>query len=184
MTTGLARQRPLPLLALALALALAATVLALPTIAQGRKSAKSNSSCSSAAHSRSKSAKSAKSACSRKAHARKRTVKRATKARPRRAAVRRAGSRTGSFAGGGAMVPATCDDGSGALAAGPGAVSCGDGSEASCEDGSSPVRSSAITALVCPAPSGPDPGASEEPEVCEEDPGVPCSDESEEVTED
>jgi hypothetical protein len=79
---------------------------------------------------------------------------------------------------GAALVPASCDNGAGALAAGPGAVSCADGSEPACDDGSTPARPAGITALVCPPGSEPESDSSEEA-TCEEGDASGCSDESE-----
>jgi hypothetical protein len=167
MTAG----RPHRRLLTAFALTLAATALALPAGALGRRAA-----CPAASHAHSKRAV---HSCARKAHGRKAHVKRAVKGHGRHAALTRPATRSasassGAGGAGGAMVPATCEDGSGALATGPGAVSCSDGSEPTCDDGSRPARSGAFTALVCPAPSEPEGGPSEEP-VCEEGSTSSCS---------
>jgi hypothetical protein len=77
------------------------------------------------------------------------------------------------------LVSAGCDDGSDAAASPQGTLSCSDGSEPGCEDGSTPDRAVNGTALVCPAVPEAEPGAGEI--ACEDGASDPCTDGSEEL---
>jgi hypothetical protein len=158
MSTGLPNPRLLTLLAFALSLL--AMLLAVPTIAQGRKAG-----CS-AGHGR------------RGAHACTAHRHRAHKPRPARHAVPR--KRTAAKlapAGAAEGTVATCEDGSAALPGHRGPSACDDATIPVCEDGSNPTRSGGPgTSLRCPPSTEPDPGASE----CEDATPGPCVDVPEE----
>jgi hypothetical protein len=162
LTTGLPHRRVPELLA-ALCLVLLAMLLGLPTTAQGRRA-----SCPSAAH-----LKHARHACtgatrSHRGHGRRASSEHRTGGQP---AGAHAVTRTRAAGSGGPeRVAASCDDGSHAISARQGALSCADGSEPRCEDGSSPARASAGAPPSCPTET--ESGAGEA--VCEDDAGNAC----------
>jgi hypothetical protein len=176
LTTGPPHRR-LPLRVATLALALTAAVLAIPTISQARRASHRHSaaSCPSSTRSKHRGHACAGRARGQKPHGRRSpaakhggvqsAIRPGTATRPRSA----------STAG---LVAAGCEEGSNAAASPQGTLSCSDGSEPGCEDGSIPPRSSGGTALVCPVPAESDPGAGEI--ACEDAAVNPCADGSEE----
>jgi hypothetical protein len=155
LTTGLPHLRTL----LALALALL-SLLALATIAAGRKAP-----CATHARHGAR-ACSAHHPSARRRHAAKRDHRRHGAARSRATP-----STPASTAG---ASPASCEDGYAAVAGASGTLSCADGGEPACEDGSSPTRSAPGAALLCTASSAHDTGAGEV--ACEGGTGNPCAD--------
>jgi hypothetical protein len=170
LSTGLPHRRATELLA-AFCLVLAAVLLALPTVAQGRRTA-----CPPAGHLK----RGGHHACTGATHARRGHGKRpsAEGSSGRRSASAHPRSGTAG-ARASHRVSASCEDGAQATLSAQGSLACADGSEPRCEDGSNPARSSAGSPPTCPASAEPESSAPDEA-TCEDDAGNACAVPSEE----
>jgi hypothetical protein len=144
LTTSLPHRCFSLLAATALALATIAALLASPGIAAERKT-----SCSSHAHAR----HGAAPACTGTAHGHKARGRHANRGYTGVHGATSTRGPTGPAPAAAAGTPATCEDGADASVNHQGSLSCADASQPTCQDGSSPRRSTSGHTTLCPAPT-------------------------------
>jgi hypothetical protein len=166
---SLAHRRLRTLPATLLALAAAATLLVLPVTAQGRKPA-----CRATVHHRH-----GAHACPGSTHARKGHRPRKGHRGVRGSVKTHAPGATAVPAGIPATASASCENGAAPSSARQGSLSCADGSEPTCPDGSVPTSPADGTAPRCPTAVEPE----SEEVTCEDSSGTPCEPEAPEATE-